>query len=299
MPFQLFFGNSQPSYSLVGDSLASDSLVADSLASDSLATDSLSRDSLSRDSVSHGLSAKWLLSEQEPVGVMSEPAPYNSGSDGLVSVLVFVGLVAAILSLAVSQNFIGRQIKNFFYLENDRTTSVPDTASEIGGQIVLVLFCCILIAVGCYHLSTLGYDNMLWEVPTSALLGLYLVVVVGYFSFKALLYQFVNWVFFDVKKIEQWNKSQLFVTAMLGLAFAPILLLMVYGNVSPQIMLIVALVVAVLAKILTFYKCYLIFFGRIGAFLQIFLYFCALELVPLMGFAAMAVALNNNLKINF
>ncbi|MCI6619792.1 MAG: DUF4271 domain-containing protein, partial [Prevotella sp.] len=44
---------------------------------------------------------------------------------------------------------------------------------------------------------------------------------------------------------------------------------------------------------------YLIFFHRKGQILQIFLYFCALELMPL-GVLVEALALvNNYLKINF
>ena len=281
------------------ESISANSLPADSLVADSLSADSLMSDSLAHDTTSMKLPSQWVLSEQEPVGVLANPAPYNSGADSMVTMLVFAGLVAAILSLAVSRGFIARQIKNFFYLENDRTTSVPDTVADIGGQITLVLFCCIMLAVGWYHVCTLGKDNMLWEVPVGVLLLLYLLVAVGYFLFKAILYQFVNWVFFDVKKNEQWNKSQLFITAMEGLAFAPVLMLMVYGNIPPQIVFIIALIVAILAKILTFYKCYLIFFGRIGAFLQIILYFCALELIPLVGLAGIMVTLNNNLKINF
>ena len=284
---------------MLADSISANINPSDSLVADSLSADSLMNDSLAHDTTSMILPSQWVLSKQEPVGVLANPAPYNSGTDSMVAILVFAGLVAALLSLAISHGFIVRQIKNFFYLENDRTTSVPDTAAEIGGQITLVFFSCIMIAVGWYHACTLGEDSLLWEAPVWVMLLLYILVTVGYFLFKAILYQFVNWVFFDVKKNEQWNKSQLFVTAMEGVAFAPLMMLMVYGDVPPQIVFIIAVVVVILTKILTFYKCYLIFFGRIGAFLQIILYFCALEMIPLMGLAGIMVALNNNLKINF
>lgn len=41
------------------------------------------------------------------------------------------------------------------------------------------------------------------------------------------------------------------------------------------------LAVVFLVKLLSFYKCYVIFFRQNGIFLQIILYFCALEIVPL------------------
>ena len=39
--------------------------------------------------------------------------------------------------------------------------------------------------------------------------------------------------------------------------------------------------VLMVVKLLLFYKCFIIFFKRLGSFLQFFLYFCALEVVPL------------------
>ena len=41
------------------------------------------------------------------------------------------------------------------------------------------------------------------------------------------------------------------------------------------------LCVLMVVKLLLFYKCFIIFFKRLGSFLQFFLYFCALEVVPL------------------
>ena len=46
--------------------------------------------------------------------------------------------------------------------------------------------------------------------------------------------------------------------------------------------LIYTLIVMLCVKMLAFYKSYSIFFKRMGASLQIILYFCALELMPLM-----------------
>ena len=131
------------------------------------------------------------------------------------------------------------------------------------------------------------------------LAGIYAAAFVGYFLIKAALYQFVNWVFFDKKKIEQWNKSLLFLTAMEGIAATPAVLLFIFGNLSLSACLIIVVIVAILTKLCTFYKCYLIFFQRFGAFLQIFLYFCALELIPMVGLVELLETLNNNLKINF
>ena len=91
----------------------------------------------------------------------------------------------------------------------------------------------------------------------------------------------------------------LFITAMEGLLLTPFVLLHIFGDLSLQITLIGVAFVIILAKILTFYKCYLIFFQRFGAILQIFLYFCALEMIPLVGLVGLLETFNEYLKINF
>ena len=54
-----------------------------------------------------------------------------------------------------------------------------------------------------------------------------------------------------------------------------------------------------LVKMLTFYKCYVTFFRRNEFKLQIILYLCTLEIVPLLAFWGALVTTANNLKINF
>ena len=82
-------------------------------------------------------------------------------------------------------------------------------------------------------------------------------------------------------------------TAVPG-SYAPVLLrLIAPGSV------IYTIIVLVLVKILSFYKSYLIFFKRNGLFLQIILYFCALEVVPLSALWGGLVLISHYLKINF
>ena len=230
--------------------------------------------------------------------VMPEPVTYRVGGDSLVSSLLMLCIVVALGSLACSGKFVTRMMKKMFYVENERTTIVPDTAGELRHQGILVAVTCIMLAVAFYSYGL--YRDAGWMMPARRpLLAACLLSVVGYFLVKVLLYQFVNWVFFDWKKNEQWNKSQLFLTAMEGIALAPIVMLLVFGDMPVPTAMIAVAIVVILVKILTFYKGYLIFFRRMGAFLQNFLYFCALEMMPLVGLVGLLEAFNYYLKINF
>ena len=264
-----------------------DSLTADSIVGDSAATAATYADSIPS------------LFNAGATGMLADPAPYHVGDDYLVSMLLMGGLLLAILGIAFSWRFVAVQIKNFFYLENERTTPVPDTASELTGQGVLVAFEALLLGIAFYCYAVKGRGTDYWVLSKHTLLGTYLLCIVAYFLFKTVAYQFVNWVFFDVKKIEQWNKSLLFITAMEGVIMTPVVMMMLYGGLPLKISLIILLCVAFFVKMLSFYKCYLIFFRRMGAILQNILYFCALELTPLAVLFGLMEAYNNNLEINF
>ena len=59
-----------------------------------------------------------------------------------------------------------------------------------------------------------------------------------------------------------------------------------------------AIIVLSIIKILTIFKSYIIFFSRNVVKLQIILYFCALEMVPLLFLWSILNATANMLKIN-
>ena len=240
----------------------------------------------------------WSRQGKAHAAKAADPVPYRTGADNLVASMLVVGCLVAILALARSMRFVMKMCKNMFFTENERTTTVPDTAAELRGQGWLVLFTSLLLAVT-YYSYALSAAKGVTFMPRHGLLFVYIAAVIGYFLFKTAIYQFVNWVFFDGKKNEQWNKSVLFITAMEGVLLSPFVLLHVFGSLSLQITLIGVASVVILAKILTFYKCYLIFFQRLGAIMQIFLYFCALEMIPLVVLVGLLEIFNEYLKINF
>lgn len=94
-------------------------------------------------------------------------------------------------------------------------------------------------------------------------------------------------------------KSFLFLSSCEGVVLFPAIILMTYFGFSVQGAVVYALVVVGIVKILSFYKSFIIFFRRKGAFLQIILYFCALEIVPLSILLGSLVLVSHYLKINF
>ena len=94
-------------------------------------------------------------------------------------------------------------------------------------------------------------------------------------------------------------KTKLFMSSMEGVVFLPAVLLQAYFDMTEKNVVIYFIIVLIIVKILTFFKCYVAFFRRNVVKLQIILYFCALEMVPLLAFWGALDFVTNSLKINF
>ena len=126
-----------------------------------------------------------------------------------------------------------------------------------------------------------------------------MLMMVGYFVVKGLLYKVVNILFFGSKKSRRWLKTMLFISSMEGVVFLPAVLLQAYFDITEKNVIIYFIIVLIFVKILTFFKCYVAFFRRSVVKLQIILYFCALEMAPLLAFWGALCFVTNSLKINF
>ena len=109
----------------------------------------------------------------------------------------------------------------------------------------------------------------------------------------------VNIVFFENQKRQQWTWALTFIIALEGVALFPAVMLQVYFNLSMKNVVYYFIFILILAKLLTFYKCWGIFFKQNRIFLQIILYLCALEIVPMLVLWGVLVRITNELKVIF
>ena len=86
---------------------------------------------------------------------------------------------------------------------------------------------------------------------------------------------------------------------MEGVCLFPIVMLRAYFEIAVQTTLISTAIVLGIFKLLSLYKSYLIFFRNGGHSLQIFLYFCTLELMPLAMLIGVLMITTANLKVDY
>ena len=233
------------------------------------------------------------------IGIAGSPVPYSIHNDDLITSMLVVCFLAAVVAFSHARRFVARQFKAFFYRPAEGITEVKETSSEMRFQFFLGLVTSLLVALVCYF-YTLNFIGTTFTLQSNyQLIAIFFGLTVAYFAGKLLLSTWVNLVFFGKKKNEQWIKSSLFLLSVEGVLLFPVVLLHAYFGLSPETSITCVAVVAILVKIMSLSKCLTIFFNRKLVNLQFFLYFCTLEIVPLLVFWSIAVFIGNYLQINF
>uniref|UniRef100_A0AB33J2L6 DUF4271 domain-containing protein n=1 Tax=Prevotella sp. GTC17254 TaxID=3236794 RepID=A0AB33J2L6_9BACT len=232
-------------------------------------------------------------------GVAGDPVPYTVAGDNLITSILLGSFILTMLAFSQSRRFILRQAKNFFYVQHsDRPTAVSETGGEMRFQIFLIFQTCLLLSL-LYFFYTKAQLNDTFVIEQYQVIGIYTGSIASCFLLKIILYSFINWVFFDRRRNIQWLHSYLFIGAMEGVVLFPAIMLLAFFNLTVSTISIYVIIVLVLLKLLLFYKSHLIFFRGRTFFVQNFLYFCALEILPLLALWGALVTMNGYLKINF
>ncbi len=232
-------------------------------------------------------------------GVAGDPVPYSVHQDNVITSLLLACFIFSVIAFANARRFIIRQAKNFFYPPREGMSDIAETSNELRFQMALVFITCLLISL-LFYFYTLNYIGETFILRSQyTLITIFLAITIGYFLIKGGLYTFTNLVFFDGKRNQQWLKSMLFIITVEGVLFFPAILLGAYFELDVEKIGLYVIISLVFVKLLTIYKCYSIFFRRNVVSLQIILYLCTLEIVPLLAYWGVLLITANNLKINF
>ena len=233
------------------------------------------------------------------IGVAGDPVPYRVHNDNVITSLLLACFLVSIYLFANARQFFIKEAKNFFYTPREERTDFSETGNELRYQVFLVGITSLLISL-LFYFYTLYYLGETFILQSQyTLIAIYFVIVIIYVGVKMGLYTFVNLVFFNGKRNQQWLKSFLFIITLEGVLLFPAVLLGGYYEMDIHNVTTYVIISILFVKLLTIYKCFIIFFRPNVVSLQIILYFCTLEIVPLLALWGVLVMTANNLKINF
>lgn len=228
-------------------------------------------------------------------GVEGIPVPLALHNDDAMTCVLLLCAAAVAIGVAHIKGVAAEQVKDFTYAARDSRVPVIETAAEVRAQLLLAVQTCLLLALLQYS-YTLYYYIGEGAVSSSMhrAVAVYFGMFAVYFAARFALYALVNSVFWTAARSAAFAKALLFITAAESAALLPAVLLIAYVDLPARGVLAYVAVVIVCVKIMTFYKCYVIFFARRKAFVQIILYLCALEGVPVAAlWRAMGIAAEN------
>lgn len=231
-------------------------------------------------------------------GVAGDPVPYTAGNDNVLTSLLVAIFLLTLFLISKSRSALSSQLRHFFYVPRS-VSQMTQTSSEVRAQMLMVMQTGLLLSMFSFFYMG-AYVSTTYFLPSQYhLIGIFLLVYMAYFMVRYVIAVAVNHTFFSKEKILQWGRTFLFLNATGGVLLFPLILLHVFFNMSMDNTVFSVAAVVIMYKILTFYKYYSIFFKGMGGFLQNILYFCALEIVPLLSVAGAVALIGDNLKINY
>lgn len=219
-----------------------------------------------------------------PTGFDGVLRPYQLMQDEWVTLLVLLCFAFLVLIQKKIRTYVSEQAREFFLPSRNITKKDKiSTNSERLIPWVMMLLICIMGGLSVYMYNQNRQIFFLGQMSPYQLIGLYTGIWAAYFLVKLLLSGFLNWIFFDREKKLKWRKSVFFLFTVEALLFFPLIIITIYLNLPPHIPLQIAFILVIFIKILHLYKTFLIFFPKFHGTLHLIVYFCTLEIVPLMA----------------
>ena len=268
------------------DTLSVDTLGAaqqDSLAAaqqDTLALELISFDScsiFSNDSLLHA------EVPYRPFGFGGTATPFRIRKDAWSGVLLLVCLLlAASLVLRLRRKFKELLQSVFFPIPGKKEEPLVDDPLRYSTRLIAVTLLSLTAAMVTFTYTQYSVGFYLFPETPYLVFGAFFLLWLAYFLVKRMLSSFVEWVFFRSEKIFTMRRAGTFIyvaEAMLSLVLA---LVVVFLPVPHAEVLISALLLVIFVKAVLLFKTYQIFFPKMYGALHLIVYFCTLELMPLL-----------------
>lgn len=236
--------------------------------------------------------------EVRQTGVCGVPRAYQLWRDDWVVLFVLMCFVL----LAVVQKRIRKQLfaeaKEFFFpTKNSSKKEKRDSNFEQLIHLPMALILSIIGGLGVYMYTQKQLHLFLGQVSPYVLIGIYIGIWMLYFITKNLLSAFVNWIFFDKTRRKMWQKSYLFLFFVETSLFFFVTISIIFLNLSSGVLLWIILTIGLVIKFLHLYKTFLIFFPKIYGTLHLIVYFCTLEIMPLLAVFKILIRVTDELIV--
>ena len=232
-------------------------------------------------------------------GMAGDPMPYTLRQDNVLTPLLIFLILMLILCISRAWKSIAFQLRNFFHKVRANSLLERESSAERRYLIFAEIYTAVIMSLLFYFFANEYISDTYITYSEYTLMGIFFGGFLALINVEHLLQTSVSKIFFNTRQGEQWTLVKMIVSAFEGIFLTPALLIVAYFGMSLQIVAFYIAIVLIFAKITLFYKANQIFFDKKSAFLQNFLYFCTLEVIPPVILWAVLTAVANYLKVNY
>lgn len=237
--------------------------------------------------------------QESGAGFEGTPVSYAPRTDDAISLTLLACFFLSSLALSRGKKFLTQQAKDFLLHRQRASIFDSSTVGDIRYLLVLVVQTCVLSGITFFNYFHDTTPQLMERVSPLLVLGTYVGFCLAYFILKWLLYMFLGWVFFDKNLTNMWLESYSALIYYAGFALFPLVLFLVYFDLSLTNLIIIGSIVLIFAKMLMFYKWIKFFFHQFNGLFLLIVYFCALEIIPCLLLYQGLIRMNNILLIKF
>lgn len=213
-------------------------------------------------------------------GVAGISRTHSESFSSWTAVSLVVLTVMVFIIVYRQRQYVAYRLRDFFSRDELYTFSRPQSVSNnyFAMGSLLLLSCCSL---GLIVSGLPMYYPVVGQMGSGFHLGLKVAWwSLLFFLLKGLVYGLVNWVFFRHEQNVRWVSSYFFLTGVFSFLLYPFALIELYAGLSRKLLTVILLFLFITYEILLFYKLIVNFRAKRYGYLLIFLYFCAVELLP-------------------
>ena len=219
----------------------------------------------------------------KPFGFAGTETPFRIRNDGWSGLLLLVCLLLAVSLVMRFRRKFGDLLRGvFFPIPGKKDEPLVD--DPLGPSTRLVCVCLLSLAAAIVTFAYTQHNVGYYPFPETPyiLFGAFFLLWIVYFLAKRMMSSFVDWVFFRREKIFTMQRARTFLYAAESMLFLVFAVVVMYLPISHDKVLLSALCLVFLAKAVLLFKTFQIFFPKMYGTLYLIVYFCTLEIMPLL-----------------
>ncbi len=214
--------------------------------------------------------------------MIGTPIPYSLTNDNMLLLFYLADILGVAYVFIVSGANIAERTKSLFYYGGQSNPYNTRTGISLLSSFILdfqTIFFATIIAFNYLLIEShneINGKSHICCLTFAALFGIFLVI-------KRVMYDIVNYILFTPKQAKEWRESYFFTIKLTGFLLFPLVTAIIFKSGFSEVIYWAYLIfVAIIYLYMLSARCLNIIFTEKRNYLDIFLYLCAIELLPIL-----------------